>query len=57
VTGDPTSNILISLPNAYTAFDPGRYTDGIQVLVGALEDVYWVGNILVAANPFLAGVV
>jgi hypothetical protein len=33
--------------------DPGRYTDALAVTEGASNDVFWIGQILVAANPAL----
>jgi hypothetical protein len=32
--------------------DPSRYTDALQVVAGTNKDVFWIGQILVAANPF-----
>jgi len=29
-----------------------RYTDALQVVAGTNKDVFWTGQILVAANPF-----
>lgn len=50
---DPTNGVIsIEIPAAYTALPPGRYTDGLQVTEGLSTEVFWVGNILVAANPF-----
>jgi hypothetical protein len=50
---DPVhGSIQISVSEADTApLLPGRYTDALQVTEGASSDVFWIGNILVAANP------
>jgi hypothetical protein len=51
---DPTNGgIQISIPAQYTALDPGRYTDALRVTEGNSSDVFWIGQILVAANPML----
>jgi hypothetical protein len=50
---DPTNGgIQIEVPAAYTDLPPGRFTDVLEVTEGASTDVFWMGNILVAANPF-----
>jgi hypothetical protein len=33
----------------------GGYTDALQVVAGTNKDVFWNGQILVAANPFAVG--
>ena len=35
-----------------TDLDPGRYTDALQVREGTSTELFWIGQILVAANPF-----
>ena len=50
---DPTNGVIrIEIPAAYTALPPGRYTDGLSVTEGLSTEVFWIGQILVAANPF-----
>jgi hypothetical protein len=50
---DPTNGVIsIEIPAAYTALPPGRYTDGLQVTEGMSTEVFWVGQILIAANLF-----
>jgi hypothetical protein len=50
---DPVNGAIeVAVAKTDTALDPGRYTDALQVTEGASKDVFWVGNILVAANPF-----
>jgi hypothetical protein len=44
--------ISIALAKTDTALDPGRYTDALQVVAGAQKDIFWTGQIRVAANPF-----
>jgi hypothetical protein len=44
--------IQIEIPSQYTTLVPGRYTDALQVTEGASRDIFWIGQILVAANPF-----
>lgn len=46
-----TGSIQILIPNTVTALVPDRYTDALQVISGPIVDVFWIGNILVAANP------
>jgi hypothetical protein len=53
-SASPTRGIQISIARQYTGLDPGRYTDALQVTEGASTGVFWVGQILVAANPLLA---
>jgi hypothetical protein len=49
---DPVNGaIQISVAESDTALLPGRYTDALQITEGASSDVFWIGNILVAANP------
>jgi hypothetical protein len=45
--------IQINVATGATALAPGRYTDALQVTEGAGTDVFWIGQILVAANPML----
>ena len=50
---DPLNGVIqISLSEADTALRPGRYTDALQVTEGTSTDVFWIGQILVSANPF-----
>lgn len=50
---DPVNGaISITLSDTDTALRPGRYTDALQVTEGQSTDVFWIGNILVGANPF-----
>jgi hypothetical protein len=50
---DPTNGgIQITVPREYTALDPGRYTDALQVVEGASKGIFWIGQIVVAASPF-----
>jgi hypothetical protein len=38
---DPVNGgITVSIPRAYTGLDPGRYTDALQVIDGALKDIF-----------------
>jgi hypothetical protein len=54
-TPDPVNGgIQISVPAQCMALPVGRYTDALQVVAGTSTDVFWVGNILIAANPFVA---
>jgi len=43
--------VQISVDMGDTALLPGRYTDALQVSEGTSTDVFWIGNILVDANP------
>ena len=53
---DPVNGaIQIAVSRSDTALDPGRYTDALQVIDGALKDIFWIGQIRVAANPFSLG--
>jgi hypothetical protein len=54
VVGDPTAGIIrISVANAKTAqLAAGVYFDALQVSFGDIVSPLWVGQILVAANPF-----
>jgi hypothetical protein len=45
--------IQVNIPRNYTALDPGRYTDALQVTAGMNKDIFWIGQILVAASPFV----
>jgi hypothetical protein len=45
--------IQINIDANATILAPGRYTDALQVTEGAGTDVFWIGQILVAANPML----
>jgi hypothetical protein len=50
---DPANGaISIEVPATYTALQPGRYTDALEVTEGMNTEVFWIGQILVAANPF-----
>jgi len=50
---DPTHGAIeISVAATDTALDPGRYTDALQVREGTSTELFWIGQILVAANPF-----
>ena len=44
--------IEINISRDCTALDPGGYTDALQVVAGTHKDIFWIGQILVAANPF-----
>ena len=46
----PNGKIQIKVSNLDTVLEPGRYTDALAVG----PDVFWMGLIPVAANPFLA---
>jgi hypothetical protein len=51
---DPSNGaIQISVASAYTALNPGRSTDALQVTEGASTGLFWIGQICVAANPML----
>jgi hypothetical protein len=54
VVGAPTGGtVRISVSAAVTSgLDPGRYTDAIRVVGAALTASFWVGQILVDANPW-----
>jgi hypothetical protein len=39
-------------PRPTQPFNPG--TDTLQVVTGTSKDVFWSGQILVAANPFMS---
>jgi hypothetical protein len=50
---DPVNGaISIAVAKSDTALDPGRYTDALQVIAGSNKDLFWIGQIRVAANPF-----
>ena len=50
---DPINGaIQINVPIEYTSLRPGRYTDVLQVTAGASTDVFWIGQLLIAANPY-----
>jgi hypothetical protein len=50
---DPSNGGLqVLIARDYTALNPGRYTDALQVVAGMNKDVFWIGQILVAASPF-----
>jgi hypothetical protein len=44
------SRLTIEIAKTDTALDPGRYTDALAVTEGTNTDVFWVGQILVAAT-------
>jgi hypothetical protein len=49
---DPVNGaISIEVAKTDTALAPGRYTDALQIRQGDGTGLYWIGNILVAANP------
>jgi len=54
IVGDPTAGIVrIDVSNDKTAALPaGVYFDALQVTFGNIVSPLWVGQILVAANPF-----
>jgi hypothetical protein len=52
VSGAVSGAIRIAIAKSDTALDPTRYTDALQVVAGTNKDVFWTGQILVAANPF-----
>ena len=37
---------------ADTALNPGRYTGALQVREGTSTELFWIGQILVSADPF-----
>ena len=50
---DPVNGaIQINVPMGYTYLRPGRYTDALQVTEGTSTDVFWMGQLRCAANPF-----
>jgi len=52
---EPTTSgeIVIVLPGSLTkTFPPGRYTDAVRSWVGGVPALMWVGQILVACDPF-----
>lgn len=51
VTNPVTGSIQILVPNTATALVPDRYTDALQVTGGPIVDLFWIGSILIAANP------
>jgi hypothetical protein len=49
---DPVNGaITIEVAKTDTALPPGRYSDALQIRAGTGTGLYWIGNILVAANP------
>src|SRR5215475_9463802 len=49
---DPVNGaISIEVTKTDTALAPGRYMDALQIREGTGVGIYWIGNILVAANP------
>jgi hypothetical protein len=49
---DPVNGaISIEVAKTDAALAPGRYTDAIQIRQGTGTGLYWIGNILVAADP------
>ena len=49
-TDAPNGVIQVAVPA--TALPPGRYTDALQATEGVNKELFWIGNILIAANPF-----
>ena len=49
-TDAPNGVIQVAVPA--TALPVGRYTDGLQATEGVNKELFWIGNILIAANPF-----
>ncbi len=49
-TDAPNGVIQVAVPA--TALDPGRYTNTLQATEGVNKELFWIGNILIAANPF-----
>ena len=54
-TDSTNGSIRIEIDKTDTILDPGRYTDALQVIAGSNKDVFWMGQIRVAANPFSLG--
>ena len=52
---DPVNGaISIEVAKTDTALAPGRFMDALQIREGTGTGLYWIGNILVAANPCVA---
>jgi len=49
-TDAPNGVIQVAVPA--TALPPGRYTDALQATEGVNKELFWIGNILIAASPF-----
>ena len=50
---DPTHGAIeINVAATDTALNPGRYTDALQVKEGTNTELFWIGQILVAASLF-----
>jgi hypothetical protein len=52
---DPPSSgtVRISVSSSVTSgLDPGRYTDAIRVVGASLTAMFWIGQILVDADPW-----
>jgi hypothetical protein len=48
-----TGTVRISVGKSVTSgLDPGRYTDAIRVVGATLTATFWIGQILVDANPW-----
>src|SRR6478609_4390205 len=49
-TDAPNGVIQVAVPA--TALPVGRYTDSLQATEGVNKELFWIGNILIAASPF-----
>jgi hypothetical protein len=52
ITKTDAVNGVIQVEVPATALPPGRYTDSLQATEGAKKELFWIGNILIIANPF-----
>ena len=50
--GSEHPDVALGLNNLAALYsDQGRYTDALQVTAGVSTELFWIGSILIAANP------